>query len=213
VSAFGSIIAVNREVSLAFVEQIGKLFLEVLVAPAFSAAALEWLGRRKKNCRVMRANAAVVTRPVSLRTVHGGVVAQSADTAPEQEEQWRVVTKAQPSDAQMRELSFAWRACKHVKSNAILICRGTATVGVGCGQPNRVEAVGLAASRAGSQAKGSVLASDAFFPFADGLRAAASAGSCAVIQPGGSIRDSEVIQAADELGIVMVCTGRRHFKH
>mmetsp|Transcript_8964 Transcript_8964/g.22532 ORF Transcript_8964/g.22532 Transcript_8964/m.22532 type:complete len:114 (+) Transcript_8964:116-457(+) len=113
----------------------------------------------------------------------------------------------------MRELAFAWRACKHVKSNAIVLCSGTATVGVGCGQPNRVEAVGLAASRAGEQAKGSVLASDAFFPFADGLRAAASAGSAAVIQPGGSIRDDEVIAAADELGIVMVCTGRRHFKH
>jgi len=213
VSAFGSIIAVNREVTLAFVELIGKLFLEVLVAPSFSAEALEWLGRRKKNCRVMRSNPAVVTRPVSLRTVHGGVVAQSADVAPEVESEWRVVTKRQPTETQMRELAFAWRACKHVKSNAIVLCSGTATVGVGCGQPNRVEAVGLAASRAGEQAKGSVLASDAFFPFADGLRAAASAGSAAVIQPGGSIRDDEVIAAADELGIVMVCTGRRHFKH
>jgi phosphoribosylaminoimidazolecarboxamide formyltransferase / IMP cyclohydrolase len=228
VSAFGSIIAVNREADRALVEEIGTLFVEVLAAPAYTPDALAWLAEHKKNCRVMIArqdDPAVGTRigtddtgliiapALMLRSVAGGLLAQTPDDTGVNEAAWQVVTQRQPTEAERRSLAFAWLAAKHVKSNAIVFVRGTATVGVGAGQMNRVDSVYLAARRAGDRAEGAVLGSDAFFPFADGIEAAAAAGVIAIIQPGGSLRDDEAIAAADRLGLTMVFTGERHFRH
>ncbi len=218
VSAYGSIIAVNREVDRALVEEIGQLFVEVLVAPSYTPSALEWLASHKKNCRVMVARVGgggdrLVAPPLVLRSVAGGLLAQTPDTRGVDETTWRVVTRRAPTEAERRSLAFAWLAAKHVKSNAIVMVRGTATVGVGAGQMNRVDSVYLAARRAGDRAAGSVLGSDAFFPFPDGIEAAAAAGVTAIIQPGGSTRDEEAIAAADRLGLAMVFTGERHFRH
>ncbi|MCS7221032.1 MAG: bifunctional phosphoribosylaminoimidazolecarboxamide formyltransferase/IMP cyclohydrolase [Anaerolineae bacterium] len=212
VSAFGSIIAVNREVDRALVEEIGSLFVEVLVAPSYTPEALEWLAQHKKNCRV------IVARPggendLVLRSVRGGLLAQTPDLRGVDESTWRVVTKREPTAAERRSLAFAWLAVKHVKSNAIVFVQGTATVGVGAGQMNRVDSVYLAARRAGDRAKGAVMGSDAFFPFPDGIEVAAAAGVTACIQPGGSVRDDEVIAAADRWGMAMIFTGERHFRH
>ncbi|NOZ28306.1 MAG: bifunctional phosphoribosylaminoimidazolecarboxamide formyltransferase/IMP cyclohydrolase [Chloroflexi bacterium] len=212
VSAFGSIIAVNREVDLALVEEIGSLFVEVLVAPSYTPKALEWLAQHKKNCRVM------VAKPggeedLVIRSVRNGLLAQTPDLRGVDESKWKVVTKRQPTEAERKSLAFAWIAVKHVKSNAIVFVQGTATVGVGAGQMNRVDSVYLAARRAGDRARGAVMASDAFFPFPDGIEAAAEAGVTACIQPGGSIRDEKVIAAADRLGMAMIFTGERHFRH
>ncbi|MCB9549202.1 MAG: bifunctional phosphoribosylaminoimidazolecarboxamide formyltransferase/IMP cyclohydrolase [Myxococcales bacterium] len=212
VSAYGSIIATNRAVDEAFVEALGKLFVEALVAPAFTDEALAILASRKKRCRVMEARAATPPRR-RLTAVTGGFLVQTADTAPSEPGAWRVVTARAPTEAEQADLAFAWQAVRFVKSNAIVFAKGGATVGVGAGQMNRVQSVRLAAWQAGERARGSVLASDAFFPFADGLEAAAAAGVTAAIQPGGSIRDAELIAAADALGLAMVFTGRRHFLH
>ena len=217
VSAFGSIIATNRPVGLPFVEAVGKLFVEVLVAPEFSEEALARLRKRKPRCRVLRQLPADGARqPLAglfVRSMAGGLLVQSIDDSGAQREQWKVVSRRQPDAAQLADLSFAWLACKHVKSNAILLAHDGATVGVGAGQMNRVESVRIAARAAGAKAAGAVLASDAFFPFADGVEVAAAAGVVACVQPGGSIRDDEVIAAADRLGLVMVLTGERHFRH
>lgn len=212
VSAYGSIIATNRAVDRALVEAIGGLFVEVLAAPSYSAEALEWLAQHKKNCRVM------LSRPggeqaLLLRSVRGGLLAQTPDIGAADEAAWRIVTARRPTGEEMAALRFAWRAVKHVKSNAIVFVRGTATVGVGAGQMNRVDSVHLAAMRAGERARGAVMGSDAFFPFADGIEAAAAAGVTACIQPGGSQRDQEAITAADRLGMAMVFSGERHFRH
>ncbi|MCD6288958.1 MAG: bifunctional phosphoribosylaminoimidazolecarboxamide formyltransferase/IMP cyclohydrolase [Anaerolineae bacterium] len=212
ISAFGSIVATNREVDLALVEEIGSLFVEVIVAPSYTPDALKWLARHKKNCRVM------VAKPggedgLVMRSVRNGLLAQTPDLRGVDESKWRVVTKRQPTEAERKSLAFAWIAVKHVKSNAIVFVQGTATVGVGAGQMNRVDSVHLAARRAGDRAKGAVMASDAFFPFPDGIEAAAEAGVTACIQPGGSIRDEQVIEAADRLGMAMIFTGERHFRH
>lgn len=216
VSAFGSVIAVNREVTLGFVEGLGKLFVEVLISNDFSPEALDWLKRRKKNCRVLKTSPGLFERvknePV-IRSVISGILVQSPDNLGDNHKDWKVVTHRWPSCEQMKELSFAWRVAKHVKSNAIVFVRGSATVGIGTGQPNRVDAVVQAAKRADEKSQGSVLASDAFFPFPDGIEEAVKAGVVAVIQPGGSIRDQEVIDKANELGIAMVFTGNRHFRH
>jgi phosphoribosylaminoimidazolecarboxamide formyltransferase / IMP cyclohydrolase len=225
VSAFGSIIAANREVDRALVEEIGSLFVEVLVAPAYTPDALAWLAQHKKNCRVMVARSndfsrserqettEVVTNSLALRSVAGGLLAQTPDDRGVNEAAWQVVTQRQPTEAERRSLAFAWLAAKHVKSNAIVFVQGTATVGVGAGQMNRVDSVYLAARRAGDRSIGAVMGSDAFFPFADGIEAAAAAGVTACIQPGGSLRDEEAIAAADRLGMAMVFTGERHFRH
>jgi len=218
VSAFGSIIAVNREADLALVEESGPLFVELLAAPAYTPAALAWLAEHKKNCRVMIASAPGGghggAAPTSvLRSVRGGLLAQTGDDRGVDEDGWQVVTRRQPTAAERRSLAFAWLAVKHVKSNAIVLAQGTATVGVGAGQMNRVDAVYLAARRAGNRAQGAVMGSDAFFPFPDGIEAAAAAGVTACIQPGGSVRDAEAIAAADRLGMAMVFTGERHFRH
>jgi phosphoribosylaminoimidazolecarboxamide formyltransferase / IMP cyclohydrolase len=193
-------------------EAIGKLFVEVLVARSFTNDALEWLSNKKKNCRVMRVKHDV-PKDLVIRSVFGGVLVQTGDNTGVKFDDWKVVSKKQPTEEQMKELAFAWLAVKHVKSNAIVLVRGTATVGVGCGQPNRLDSVRTAGIHAAEKAKDSVLASDAFFPFADGIEAAAAVGAVAVVQPGGSMRDNEVIEAADRLGLVMIFTGERHFKH
>jgi phosphoribosylaminoimidazolecarboxamide formyltransferase/IMP cyclohydrolase len=212
VSAFGSIVACNRKVTLELVEAVGKLFVEVMVAPAYTEEALERLARKKKNCRVMVAHNGKPD-PLTLRSVTGGLLAQTTDDRGVDLSTWRVVTRREPTAQEREALAFAWLAAKHIKSNAIVLVQGSATVGVGPGQPNRVDSVNIAAGRAGDRAKGAVLASDAFFPFADGIEAAHAAGVTAVIQPGGSKRDQEVTEAADRLGLAMVFTGERHFRH
>jgi len=220
VSAYGSIIAVNREADLDLVEEVGSLFVEVLVAPAYTPEALAWLAEHKKNCRVMvsaprqaAADRAGLTRSWVLRSVADGILVQSPDRLGTDEIKWRVVTRRQPSASERQSLAFAWLAVKHVKSNAIVFVQGTATVGVGAGQMNRVDAVHLAARRAGDRARGAVMGSDAFFPFPDGIEGAAAAGVTACIQPGGSLRDEEAIATADRLDMAMVFTGERHFRH
>ena len=216
VSAFGGIIALNGVVTLELVETIGQLFLEVLVAPGYTEDALKWLETKKKNCRVMKvtmAKTANIVDTVSIRSVHGGLLVQTPDDTKIDSSKWKVVTEKQPDAKMLKDLEFAWAAVKHVKSNAIVFTQGTATVGVGCGQPNRLDSVRSAAAHAGEKAKGAMCSSDAFFPFPDGVEAAASHGIAAVIQPGGSIRDDAVIEAANKLGLVMVFTGERHFKH
>jgi phosphoribosylaminoimidazolecarboxamide formyltransferase / IMP cyclohydrolase len=212
VSAYGSIIAANREVGLPLVQEIGSLFVEVLAAPGYTADALDWLAAHKKNCRVMAARAGA-TDGLVLRSVSGGLLAQTPDTRGVDESAWQVVTQRQPTETERRSLVFAWLAVKHVKSNAIVFVQGTATVGVGAGQMNRVDSAFLAARRAGDQAKGAVMASDALIPFPDSIEVAAAAGITAVIQPGSSLRDDEVLAAANRAGMAMVFTGERHFRH
>jgi phosphoribosylaminoimidazolecarboxamide formyltransferase/IMP cyclohydrolase len=211
VSAFGGVVALNRPLDAASARLIAEIFTECVVAPGFSEEALEIL-RAKKNLRLLAVEGTL--DPVrSFRRIAGGFLVQEPDAAADARESMRVVTAAQPTEEQWRDLLFAWRACKHVRSNAIVIAAGGATVGIGGGQTSRVDAVEIAARKAGDRAKGSVLASDAFFPFRDGLDAGAAAGVAAVIQPGGSVRDEEVVAAANEHGISMVFTGIRHFRH
>ncbi len=215
-SAFGGIIAFNRaldgETAAAIVE---RQFVEVIVAPEVSAEAAEAVAR-KKNVRLLECGK-WPGRPaprLDFKRVNGGLLVQDADLALFDE--LKVVTKRAPTDEEMRDLLFAWKVCKFVKSNAIVYCRDLMTIGVGAGQMSRVNSARIAtikAEQAGLEVKGSVVASDAFFPFADGLLEAAGAGATAVIQPGGSIRDEEVIAAADEAGLAMVFTGMRHFRH
>ena len=213
VSAFGGVIAVNREFDKALAESLGDLFIEAIAAPTFSEKALKTLASRK-NCRLLAIDTdETLEVGVEYRSIAGGVLAQQRDTGDPAGSQWRVVTKRQPSKDEMAALKFAWRACQHVKSNAIVFAAGTATVGIGGGLPSRVDAVKLAAAKAGDRAKGAVMASDAFFPFPDGIEAAAEAGVTGVVEPGGSVRDEEVIEAANRLGLAMVFTGVRHFRH
>ncbi len=221
VSAFSGIVACNRAVDEGFVERIGTTFLECLVAPEFTPGALEAL-RAKKNLRVMRiASPAAPSRPApglgyeawSMKKVAGGLLLQSPDEERVDRGRCRVVTRRAPTEAEWEDLLFAWRVAARVKSNAIVLAKGGATVGVGPGQTSRVGAVAVAVQAAGERARGSVLASDAFFPFDDGPRAAAAAGVTAVIQPGGSVNDARSVAAADEAGMAMVFTGMRHFLH
>jgi phosphoribosylaminoimidazolecarboxamide formyltransferase/IMP cyclohydrolase len=218
VSAYGSIIAANRQVDLSLAEEIGSLFVEVLVAPGYAPEALAWLEQHKANCRVMvashrRGDSLAVAPILLLRSVRGGLLAQTPDLRGVDVGAWQAVTRRGPTEAERRSLAFAWLAVKHVKSNAIVFVQGTATVGVGAGQMNRVDSVYLAARRAGDRSRGAVMGSDAFFPFSDGIEAAAAAGVTACIQPGGSLRDEEAIAAADRLGMAMIFTGERHFRH
>ncbi|MFT5432601.1 MAG: phosphoribosylaminoimidazolecarboxamide formyltransferase/IMP cyclohydrolase [Myxococcota bacterium] len=218
VSAFGSVITTNREIDLAFVEGLGKLFVEVLAAPAYTAEALEYLGRKKKTTRVMavRLDASAPLFPTAdtvIKQIDGGLLVMDADHRGGERESWRVVSQKQPTEAQRDELAFAWLAVKHVKSNAIVLTQSGATVGVGAGQMNRVGSVRIAAEQAGEKAVGSTLGSDAFFPFPDGIEAAAEAGVVALIQPGGSKNDALAIEAADKHGLVMIFTDERHFLH
>ena len=209
-SAFGGIVALNRTCDGATARAISEIFTEVVIAPGFDADALKVLSA-KKNLRLLRAGTEMPVEP-DLRRVSGGFLLQSQDRADPALDA-EVVTKVEPSEAQWEDLRFAWVVAKHVKSNAIVLAKGRIAVGVGAGQMSRVESTELAARRAGDRAKDTACASDAFFPFRDGLDAAVAAGASAVIQPGGSVRDEEVIAAADEHGIPMVFTGRRHFRH
>ena len=215
VSAFGGVIAVNREVTAELAKQIADIFTEVIVAPSFAGEALDVL-RAKKNLRLLVAPA-WQPPPAELRQIGGGVLVQVADRidAPgDDPATWTLATGAPATGAQLADLAFAWRAIRSVKSNAILLASGGATVGVGMGQVNRVDAAHLAVSRAGAdRARGSVAASDAFFPFPDGLEVLIAAGVSAVVQPGGSVRDDAVIAAAEAAGITVYLTGTRHFFH
>ncbi|MGE5539700.1 MAG: bifunctional phosphoribosylaminoimidazolecarboxamide formyltransferase/IMP cyclohydrolase [Gemmatimonas sp.] len=224
VSAFGGIIAANRTLDADTAAEIAKLFVEVVIAPDYAPGALEILGK-KKNVRVLAAGGLPdpAATGLQVRSLAGGYLVQTRDSGRIAAADLKVVTKRKPSDAELADLLFAFRVGKHVKSNAIVYAKGGATVGVGAGQMSRVDSSRIAAWKAEeaakaagetqSRAKGSVVASDAFFPFADGLLAAAAAGATAVIQPGGSIRDDEVIKAADDAGLAMVFTGMRHFRH
>jgi phosphoribosylaminoimidazolecarboxamide formyltransferase/IMP cyclohydrolase len=213
VSAFGGIVATNRPVDGALARRIVEVFTEVVVAPGFDDEALEVL-RTKKNLRILAMpDADRPRRGWQLRSVAGGLLVQDADLGDEPWSSWEVVSAAQPDPQLLADLRFAWLAAKHTKSNAIVLARDRQVVGVGAGQMSRVDSVRLAVERSGDRHEGSVLASDAFFPFRDGPDAAAAAGVRAIVQPGGSVRDEEVVAAADEHGLVMVLTGRRHFRH
>ncbi|MBX3227042.1 MAG: bifunctional phosphoribosylaminoimidazolecarboxamide formyltransferase/IMP cyclohydrolase [Labilithrix sp.] len=213
-SAFGGIVALNREVDAATAALLAETFLECVVAPSFAAAALEAL-RAKKNLRLIATGSPDPNHAaLQYKRVSGGLVVQSADaTAALEASGGKVVTKRAPTAEELTALEFAWRVCKHVKSNAIVLAKGQRTVGVGAGQMSRVISVQIACEKAGDEAKGSVLASDAFFPFPDGIEAAAKHGITAVAQPGGSVKDPDVIATADRLGLAMVTTGFRHFRH
>jgi len=211
VSAFGGIVGCNREVDADTARQITEVFTEVVVAPAFSAEARGVLAQRR-NLRLLEVSVPD-TDAVQTQTVAGGLLVQRPDIGVDAVATWQVVTRAQPTDEQRAALAFAWQACRHVKSNAIVLAQDRAIVGVGAGQMSRVDSVELAVRKAGDRAKGAVLASDAFFPFRDGPDAAIAAGVSAIIQPGGSKRDDDTIAACDEAGIPMLTTGHRHFRH
>ncbi|WP_394838385.1 bifunctional phosphoribosylaminoimidazolecarboxamide formyltransferase/IMP cyclohydrolase [Pendulispora rubella] len=215
VSAFGGIVALNRPVDADTAAVLAETFLECIVAPSFEPRALEVL-RAKKNLRLLATGAwlAADHEALQYKRVGGGLVVQSRDASAKGEvENGKVVTRRAPTAEELRGLSFGWRVCKHVKSNAIVLTRGTRTVGVGAGQMSRVISVQIACEKAGDGARGTVLSSDAFFPFPDGVEAAAKAGITAIAQPGGSVKDPDVINAADALGLAMVFTGVRHFRH
>jgi phosphoribosylaminoimidazolecarboxamide formyltransferase/IMP cyclohydrolase len=215
VSAFGGVVAVNRAVSRELAIAMADVFTEVIIAPEFDDDALETL-REKKNLRILRVAGPHPGRRMEGRTISGGMLLQSVDDVASPGDDpgtWSLVSGVAASDASMRDLEFAWTACRSVKSNAILLAANGAAVGIGMGQVNRVDSARLAVERAGERASGSVAASDAFFPFADGLQVLIDGGVSAVVQPGGSVRDDEVIEAARNAGITMYLTGTRHFFH
>jgi len=214
-SSFGGIVAFNTEVDEATASELESMFLEVVIAPGYSAGALSTLST-KKNLRVMK------TPPLNHgikggldhKKVVGGLLVQDRDLGSDEDfNNFKVETRRQPTDEEIRALKFAWKVCKHVKSNAIIFARDGQTIGIGAGQMSRIDSVKLASMKANIPTKGGVLASDAFFPFRDGIDEAAKSGITAIVQPGGSIRDKETIEAADEHGITMVFTGVRHFRH
>ncbi|MCR2764077.1 bifunctional phosphoribosylaminoimidazolecarboxamide formyltransferase/IMP cyclohydrolase [Microbacterium sp. zg.B48] len=216
VSAFGGVIAANRRVTLKMAENMRDIFTEVIVAPDFEPEALEVFAL-KKNLRVLRLPVDWQQERMDVRLVSGGLLLQDADRFPDDIESvakdWQLVSGERPSEEEMTNFIFAWKACRAVKSNAIVLAKGSATVGIGMGQVNRVDSCRLAVERAGARAAGSVAASDAFFPFADGPAVLIDAGIGGIVQPGGSVRDDEVIDAAREAGIPMFFTGERHFFH
>ena len=216
VSAYGGVIAANGTVTLKMAENLKDIFTEVIVAPAFEPAALE-VFKAKKNLRLLQLPDDWQQERMDVRLVSGGLLLQDADRFPDDivsvAKDWELVSGERPDDAEMENLIFAWKACRAVKSNAIVLAKGNATVGVGMGQVNRVDSCRLAVERAGDRAAGSVAASDAFFPFADGPQVLIDAGITAIVQPGGSVRDDEVIDAARQAGVTMFFTGERHFFH
>jgi phosphoribosylaminoimidazolecarboxamide formyltransferase/IMP cyclohydrolase len=217
VSAFGGIVACNRRITLAMAEAMKEVFYEIVIAPEYDDDALEFL-KKKKNLRIL-----VPELPpdywkkpagyIDYRRVKGGMLVQTSDSLAEDDLQLKTVTKRAPTEVELQDLKFAWRAVKHIKSNAIVLVKDRTMLGMGSGQPNRVFSVEIAAKKAGANAKGSVMASDAMFPFPDSVEQAAAVGVTAIIQPGGSIRDNESIEAADKYNIAMVFTGVRHFLH
>ncbi|MBW9095127.1 bifunctional phosphoribosylaminoimidazolecarboxamide formyltransferase/IMP cyclohydrolase [Microbacterium jejuense] len=216
VSAYGGVIAANGTVTLKMAENLKDIFTEVIVAPSFEPAALE-VFKAKKNLRLLQLPEDWQQERMDVRLVSGGLLLQDADRFPDDIESvakdWQLVSGERPADDEMTNLIFAWKSCRAVKSNAIVLAKGSATVGIGMGQVNRVDSCRLAVERAGDRAAGSVAASDAFFPFADGPQVLIDAGVTAIIQPGGSVRDDEVIAAAKAAGVTMFFTGERHFFH
>ncbi|MBD3941811.1 bifunctional phosphoribosylaminoimidazolecarboxamide formyltransferase/IMP cyclohydrolase [Microbacterium sp. NEAU-LLC] len=216
VSAYGGVIAANGTVTLKMAENLKDIFTEVIVAPSFEPAALE-VFKSKKNLRLLQLPEDWQQERMDVRLVSGGLLLQDADRFPDDIESvakdWQLVSGEQPAPEQMENFIFAWKSCRAVKSNAIVLAKGSATVGIGMGQVNRVDSCRLAVERAGDRAAGSVAASDAFFPFADGPQVLIDAGITAIIQPGGSVRDDEVIAAAKAANVTMFFTGERHFFH
>ena len=211
-SAFGGIVALNRNIDADTASAMTQTFLECIIAPGCDDAAREILAT-KKNLRVLILPDLATGPQETVKVIAGGFLVQTSDDLVEQTADWTVVTEKQPTAAELEELLFAWKACKHVKSNAIVVTKDRVTLGVGAGQMNRVGAAKIALEQAGEQTQGATLASDGFFPFDDSVRTAAAAGITAIVQPGGSIRDEDSIAAANELGLVMVFTGVRHFLH
>ncbi len=212
VSAFGGIIASNRPFDESVALALGKLFVECIVAPAFTPGALEILAQRK-NCRLLQIADLVLEPRYELRSVNRGILQQDLDVGDPKDSSFEVVSNRQPTPEEWRDLRFAWQACQQVKSNAIVFAKNEATIGIGSGQPNRIDCVTIAANRAGKNSIGGVMASDAFFPFGDCVELAAKHGICAIIQPGGSVRDAESVAAANAEDIAMVITRVRHFRH
>ena len=218
-SAFGGIVALNRPLDAELAGRIGSkdLFFEVIHAPSYEPGAIERLqtgAKWGKNCRILEGGIGTgIDSPREVRSIPGGVLVQMKDRPARGAEEFEVVTDRAPTPEEMRDLRFGWRVLPFVKSNGILLAKDRAVVGVGAGQPSRVDSVGIACRKAEEKTQGSALASDAFFPFPDGVEAAAAAGITAVIQPGGSVRDNAVIEAANQAGIAMVFTGERHFRH
>ena len=213
VSAYGGIVGFNRPVTKATADAMRGVLYDIIVAPGYEEDALEVLRRRRRTRILQIGPEKGHATHLDLRLVTGGALVQAVDYIDEDPSAWQVVTELSPTDDQLRDLAFAWRAAKHIKSNTIVLAKDATLVGMGAGQPNRVTSVHLALRIAGDKARDSVLASDAFFPFPDNIVMAAEGGVSAIAQPGGSIRDDECIEAADELGIAMVTTGTRHFRH
>ncbi|MBN3891151.1 MAG: bifunctional phosphoribosylaminoimidazolecarboxamide formyltransferase/IMP cyclohydrolase [Nostoc sp. JL31] len=211
-SAFGGIVALNRPIDAATASELTKTFLECVVAPSCDAEAQEILAK-KSNVRVLTLADLSSGPKDTVKAIAGGFLVQASDDVIADASQWQVVTERQPTESELAELLFAWKVCKHVKSNAIVVTSDRTTLGVGAGQMNRVGSVKIALEQAGEKAKGATLASDGFFPFDDSVKTAAAAGITAIVQPGGSLRDKDSIKAANELGLLMVLTGVRHFLH
>ena len=212
VSAFGGIVGYNRTLTAQAARAMDPVFYEVVVAPEYEPEALDIL-KKKRNLRILAVGPSTGGLDYDLRPITGGVLVQAPDALDEDPATWKTATDRPPTDAEMRDLAFAWKAAKHIKSNAIVFAKDLTLVGMGAGQPNRVVSVHLSGRAAGDKAAGSVLASDAFFPFPDNIELAAQAGVTAIIQPGGSIRDAEVIEEANKHKLAMVFTGVRHFRH
>ena len=214
VSAFGGVLAFNHIVDAVTAEAVAKLFVECIVAPGFADRAQE-IFAAKKNLRllVLPQGGLEQDQKLQLKRILGGVLVQQPDLGSLKGVELRVVTKRAPTEAEMKDLQFAWKVCKHVKSNAIVFAKDGATLGVGAGQMSRVDSAKIAIAKAQMSLQGTVVASDAFFPFPDGVEESAKAGATAVIQPGGSVKDADVIATADRLGLAMVFTGMRHFLH
>ncbi|MGT2845886.1 bifunctional phosphoribosylaminoimidazolecarboxamide formyltransferase/IMP cyclohydrolase [Streptococcus massiliensis] len=216
VSIFGGIVVLNRQVDAATAEKMHKIFLEIIIAPSYTAEALEILTNKKKNLRILQLDFAAQdqsTKEKEVTGVLGGLLVQNQDVIAEKPADWQVVTKRQPTETERQALEFAWKSVKYVKSNGIIITNDRMTLGVGPGQTNRVASVKIAIEQAQDRLDGAALASDAFFPFADNIEEIAAAGIKAIIQPGGSVRDQESIEAADKHGLTMIFTGMRHFRH
>jgi phosphoribosylaminoimidazolecarboxamide formyltransferase/IMP cyclohydrolase len=214
VAAFGGIVALNRPVDLATAQEISKIFYEVIIAPGYEDKARELL-KQKKDLRIldMGPQKAMASPGLDFRHVSGGFLMQTPDTLVETTSTWRTVTQREPTKKELEDLLFAWKAVKHVKSNAIVLARDFMILGMGAGQPSRVVSVEIALKKAGERSKGSVLGSDAFFPFPDGVELAAQGGVTAIVEPGGSVRDEEAIKVANQYKMAMLFTGVRHFKH
>ncbi|MBP8974260.1 MAG: bifunctional phosphoribosylaminoimidazolecarboxamide formyltransferase/IMP cyclohydrolase [Anaerolineae bacterium] len=213
VSAFGGVLAVNRAVDEAFVEALGSLFVEAIVAPDFTPVAQQLLAEGRRNCRLVRIPEGGPEARLEVRSITGGVLIQEVDRGDPPDTTWQVVSARRPTPDELQAMRFAWKAVQHVKSNAIVLASASATVGIGGGLPSRVDATRLAVIKAGVRARGAALASDAFFPFPDAVQIAAEAGVACIAQPGGSVRDQEVVEAANAAGMAMVFTGVRHFRH